>query len=339
MTTISKYTLEQINAISVAGFKYDMPQDTIDMINHLTEKIGSSIVIANNHFHKKESPTVVNTSFNDDSYSHMGAGAGSGSAAGKRRKNNKNMEVFEDWNTIRNFQATVIEQKTGINAHIDQIRLQLNKLTDKSFLDVREKIIASIDKILELETDTSVLCSSLGVAIYDIASSNKFYSKIYADLYAELISKYSWLRPVFDTSFSEVDELYKNIVYFDPDKDYDKFCDMNKKNDKRRANTQFFVNLALNGFISKSSVVNIFKTLLEIVLDLIEQPNKKNEVDELTENIAILFNKELIEYTDADKINGKTIIELITMLAKSKAKDFKSLSNKAIFKFMDLIEI
>jgi len=335
MTTISKYTLEQINAISVAGFKYDMSQDTIDMINHLTEKIGSSIVIANNHFHKKESPTVVNTSFNDDSYSQMGAG----SAAGKRRKNNKNMEVFEDWNTIRNFQATVIEQKTGINAHIDQIRLHLNKLTDKSFLVVREKIIASIDKILELETDTSVLCSSLGVAIYDIASSNKFYSKIYADLYAELISKYSWLRPVFDASFSEVDELYKNIVYFDPDKDYDKFCDMNKKNDKRRANTQFFVNLALNGFISKSSVVNIFKTLLEIVLDLIEQPNKKNEVDELTENIAILFNKELIEYTDADKINGKTIIELITMLAKSKAKDFKSLSNKAIFKFMDLIEI
>ena len=114
---------------------------------------------------------------------------------------------------------------------------------------------------------------------------------------------------------------------------------MNKKNDKRRANTQFFVNLALNGFISKSSVVDIFKTLLEIVLDLIDQPNKKNEVDELTENIAILFNKELIEYTDADKINGKTIIELITMLAKSKSKDFKSLSNKAIFKFMDLIEI
>jgi hypothetical protein len=337
MTTISKYTLEQINAISFAGFKYDMPQDTIDMINHLTEKIGSGIVIANNHFHKKEPPTVSTASFNDDSYTHMGAG--SGSAAGKRRKNNKNMEVFEDWNTIRNFQATVIEQKTGINAHIDQIRLHLNKLTDKSFLDVREKIIASIDKILEIEPDTSVLCSSLGVAIYDIASSNKFYSKIYADLYAELISKYSWLRPVFDTSFSEVDELYKNIVYFDPDKDYDKFCDMNKKNDKRRANTQFFVNLALNGFISKSSVVNIFKTLLEIVLDLIQQPNKKNEVDELTENIAILFNKELIEYTDADKINGKSIIELITMLAKSKSKDFKSLSNKAIFKFMDLIEI
>ena len=338
MSTISKYTLEQINAISVAGFNYELSQETINMINFLTEKIGSNSVVTNNHFHKKEPPAVVTASFNDDSYSHMGAG--SGSSAGKRRKNNKNMEVFsEDWNTIRNFQATVIEQKTGINAHIDQIRLHLNKLTDKSFLDIREKIIVSIDKILELETDTSVLCSSLGVAIYDIASSNKFYSKIYADLYAELISKYSWLRPVFDVSFSEVDELYKNIVYFDPDKDYDKFCDMNKKNDKRRANTQFFVNLALNGFISKSSVVDIFKTLLEIVLDLIDQPNKKNEVDELTENIAILFNKELIEYTDADKINGKTIIELITMLAKSKSKDFKSLSNKAIFKFMDLIEI
>lgn len=336
MSTTSKYTLDQINAISFAGFKYDIPQDTINIINHLTEKIGSSTVIANKHFHKKEQSSVTSTNFSDDSYSQMGYS----SASSKKRKNNKNMEVFsEDWNTIRNFQATVIEQKTGIDVHIDQIRLHLNKLTDKSFLDVREKIIASIDKIVEIEFDTSVLCSSLGVAIYDIASSNKFYSKIYADLYAELISKYAWLRPIFDVKFSEVDELYKNIVYFDPDKDYDKFCDMNKKNDKRRANTQFFVNLALNGFISKSSVINIFKTLLVIVLDLIEQPNKKNEVDELTENIAILFNKELIEYADTDKINGKTIIELITMLAKSKSKDFKSLFNKAIFKFMDLIEI
>jgi hypothetical protein len=38
-------------------------------------------------------------------------------------------------------------------------------------------------------------------------------------------------------------------------------------------------------------------------------------------------------------INGEQITDVITQLAKSKAKDYKSLSNKAIFKLMDLVDM
>ena len=38
-------------------------------------------------------------------------------------------------------------------------------------------------------------------------------------------------------------------------------------------------------------------------------------------------------------IGDCSIIEFITKLAKSKTKDYKSLSNKAIFKYMDLIDM
>ena len=38
-------------------------------------------------------------------------------------------------------------------------------------------------------------------------------------------------------------------------------------------------------------------------------------------------------------INDDTILETITYLAKCKSKDFVSLSNKAIFKYMDLVEM
>ena len=66
-------------------------------------------------------------------------------------------------------------------------------------------------------------------------------------------------------------------------------------------------------------------------------------IDELTENIAILFNKDMIDEVSNNSkelcINGKTILEIINNLAKTKAKDHQSLSNKAIFKFMDLIEM
>jgi hypothetical protein len=38
-------------------------------------------------------------------------------------------------------------------------------------------------------------------------------------------------------------------------------------------------------------------------------------------------------------VENETIIDTINSLAKSKAKDYPSLSNKAIFKYMDLVEM
>ena len=72
----------------------------------------------------------------------------------------------------------------------------------------------------------------------------------------------------------------------------------------------------------------------------INQDNKKNEVDELIENIAILYKKELFAgKCEYELIDGMTISEIIENLAHSKSKNYLSLSNKSIFKFMDLIEM
>jgi hypothetical protein len=70
--------------------------------------------------------------------------------------------------------------------------------------------------------------------------------------------------------------------------------------------------------------------------------NKKNEVDELTENVAILYKKELYEDDDGESyqlINGLKIEDVIIVIANSKVKDYKSLTNKTVFKFMDLTEM
>ena len=79
---------------------------------------------------------------------------------------------------------------------------------------------------------------------------------------------------------------------------------------------------------------------------MINSPDKKNEVDELTEIVGVLFNKDIIEEVNRNADNkeefyvlNKTIVEHINNLAQQKAKDYPSLSNKAIFKYMDLIEM
>ena len=67
-------------------------------------------------------------------------------------------------------------------------------------------------------------------------------------------------------------------------------------------------------------------------------------MDELTENIAIIYNKEMFQKNSNNSsnkytIDNQTIPEIITELANSKAKKLPSLSNKSIFKFMDIVEM
>ena len=83
------------------------------------------------------------------------------------------------------------------------------------------------------------------------------------------------------------------------------------------------------------------KNLMEQVSRFIVVENKKNEVDELTENIVLLYKKELFSEEDLEdaEIDGLTIPEFIEKLANSKAKDYLSLTNKSIFKFMDMIDM
>jgi hypothetical protein len=78
------------------------------------------------------------------------------------------------------------------------------------------------------------------------------------------------------------------------------------------------------------------------VINLIKENNKKNEVDEITENIAILYNKTIFEKCSSDvdqKIENELFIDIIHRLSLCKVKTYPSLSNKSIFKYMDMIDM
>jgi len=336
MTTTLKYTLTQITDLSFSGFNYQIPEDTASMINYLCSQVGSEgllspIFIKTEESRYKPSDTAASAS-----------GIGGFKPNSKKRKGNKAMEVSaEEWETLRTFQPTKMEQKSGIDGEIDQIRLLINKLSDKTFLDIREKLIDKINVICS-NNPTAEQQLKISSIIYEISSTNKFYSRIFADLYAELLTMYSWLRPIFDEKYKNIMAQYQNIEYVDPETNYDGFCDMNKANEKRKAVTTFFVNLASNGFINKEGIIELLAKLLSIIVDFISKSDKKNEVDELTENIAILYNKDQVDLAEEDEnyyIDGSSILSIVNRLAKSKAKDFPSLSNKAIFKYMDLVEM
>jgi hypothetical protein len=338
MTT---YKLSDFMNITFSGFNYSVPEDTIKIIHSLAQQVGSPTYIKTPTFQKNTVNTENSFSTNQNTSSN-----GFAVHTNKKRKGYKHMEVTSDeWDTLRTFQATKIEKKTGIDGQINNLRLLLNKLTDKTFTEIRSQIIEIIETLLT-DTVPEEELNIIGLAIFEIASTNKFYSRLYADLYAELIKRYEFLRPVFKKNYDEYLDIFNNIETGDPNSNYDKFCEINKVNEKRKAVSTFFMNLMINGIVTKISIIDIVRKLLETVLVYIEQEDKINEVQELTENIAILFNKEMIEQMldepenkSCCMIKENSIIETIVLLAKSKSKNYKSLSNKSIFKYMDLLEM
>jgi hypothetical protein len=297
----------------------------------LALQVGSPDYVKTPVFQKRENPMKVEPVVRDSSSSF------------KKGKRNKALEVVndEDWNAIRSFQATKIEEKVGFEAKVDDIRGIINKMTDKNYLDIRNKAIDIIDKLVE-ENITAENMIRLSATIFEIASTNRFYSKIYADLYSDLAEKYEMMKSTFEQNLKEFIGLFNTIEYVDPNINYDRFCEINKTNEKRKSLAAFYLNLMNNGIISKDTIMSITRNLLAQMYTFISIDDKKNEVDELSETIAILYNKEMYNDDDGDDypmIEGFTISEIIEKIANSKVKDYKSLTNKSLFKFMDLIDM
>jgi len=322
-----RYSLEQIENIIFNGFDYQIPDKTMEIISNLAMQVGSPNYDKTPVFKKRENPMKVEPVQKE---------------IGKKRRGNKAMEILNDdeWDSIKTFQTTKIETKTGVDADLDSIRSFINKMTDKNYIDMRNKIIEIIDKIVTEIPDANL--SNIGTNIFEVASSNRFCSKNYADLYADLSNKYDFIREKCQENLKQFISLFNNIEYVDPNENYDKFCEINKINEKRKSLATFYINLMNNGIISKTEIRIITRNLLENVCRFVYIENKKNEVEELTETIALLYKKELYEDDedhDYEAIEGYTINEVIERIANGKVKDYKSLTNKALFKFMDLIDM
>ena len=326
MATTLKYSLEDFRNIRFEGFNFVLPEDTITLISNLSLEVGSPTYVKTPNFQKQEPSKIP-------------VGESALNKNNNRRRNKpREMVNDEDWESVRNFQSTKIEQKEGVEIKINDIKLLLNKFTDNNYTENKDKIIAIMTENNEYDK-----LFKIGTTIFEIASNNKFYSKIYADLYTEIMSKFEIMKDIFEKSISEFLELFNVIQYVDPKVDYNLFCKINVDNEKRQTLSLFFVNLMINGVINKGRILNIIKNLLSQVKAYISKENKKNEVDELTENISILYKKELFDEDDFNDseldINGVKLNNYIEVLANSKVKNYLSFTNKSLFKFMDMVEM
>jgi hypothetical protein len=342
---VLRYNLVDFKQIIMGGFNVTLPDETITMINDLASQVGSPTYIRTPVFQKTETLMRDNNSRMGTGTSRDGGSSSSTYGIDKRRKKNgRATEIINDndWETIRGFQPTkIIEEKSGIELQMDVIRGILNKMTDKNYCEKSNEIIEILNKLVDDGT-TEEDMKRLGVVIFEIASNNIFYSKIYADLYSDLIHHYEIMKQVFENNLMTFMDLFVNVESADPEVDYNKFCKVNKDNERRKALSTFFVNLTRNQIISRDKLFSMAKDLLNIVLRLINEENKKTEVEQLVENISVLYNKDWFEEFSEVTMDGEeneNFTQVLERIAKSKMKTYLSVSNKARFKCMDLVEI
>ena len=241
-----------------------------------------------------------------------------------------------DWEEMRNFKTTVLEKnEEGIEKEIDSLRMLLNKITSQNYNDMRDNIIKLLTKIIDSNPPEAELLK-VGESIFDIGCLNKFWSKLYAQLYKDLIDIFPIMSSIYKKNFESFLGLFDTIRFISAEEDYDKFCEVNKENQKRRAISSFFVHLMKNNVLKTEKVINLINILMEKFNSCISQEGMRNEVDEIGENMCILI-KEANELL-SDHESFQTISDFVESVADMDHRKYNSLTSKIVFKFMDLCD-
>jgi hypothetical protein len=329
MTTTSAerfYTMEYFDTMIFRGLEYSLPADIIHSIQDLQKKLGVAAASAAN---------TPNNGSNTSSASHSHV---------RRSTTNSTNGGGGSW--IRPpapvFKSTVVvQERNSLEKDIADIRVSLNKISDKNFEKIRDGILASMAPYFSKALITTTIAApaeegeeakKLVETIIEISSSNSFLAKINARLYKEIAH-------IHATLFGDVlSKLYSDFIA-----SYE--CAETLENqspkviDRRRATTQFLLCLFMENVLPRDDLFVIMQKWLERVEVWSSEAGKTVAVEEITEALFLLVVETHTVFSVSSHEQWDAFYEGLAAMSEKKAKDFKSLSNRAIFKFRDLMDL
>ena len=315
------YTIQDFDNIKWSDSTFTLPEETTNLINLLTQQVGAPTYVKTPSFPNK------NTNNNDkNSYR-------------KKKRRNEEVNTTDDWQSLRSFQKTEFVKKEGIEKEIDGIRALINKLTDKTYDRIIEKLTETLDEIKDNETCDEVYIDKIGHSIFTMATSNKFNSNVYAKLASELQSKYEFMTNIVDNNINEFMKLFENMEFVSPDDNYDKFCEMNIINEKRRAMSLFLTSLYKHKVLTLDFVFDKIQKVQNMIMkeETMLHESSRMEVEELSENLYILLTN-IPFSTLSSHSEWKQIMDNLLQIKNTDTKACMGISPKAKFKHMDILD-
>jgi hypothetical protein len=301
-----EYSMDYIKTIKISQNQYDV---IIPKLNNLLADIGLTLI---------KEPNTKNDMWLRNQYQEP-----------ETTKNKSDIKYIVPKNYTKQ------QPKIGL----DTIKLNLNKLTDKNYLDISVKMENMIHEWLKTESSSEEV-EKMGELIFTIASNNRMFSKVYADLYCYLSDKIQIIADTFYPNFVKYCQLFDNITSVVNQDDYDEFCKMNILNEKRRSVSLFMVNLTKNNMIKSIELYQIISNLLNKLNEMITMPDKVITNQELVDNIIILYDDGSI-YNDVESFSKENnmVIDCIRMIATSNKSTILGINSKTKFKCMDYLHM
>jgi hypothetical protein len=255
----------------------------------------------------------------------------------KKPKHQKYHINKEDWEKIRNFKTTQLKKnQDGIEAQLDLLRINLNKLTNKNYEVITNEIFNFINNIIDKEKDGEKTYKTLmliGDNIFEIGCLNVFWSDLYATLFRDLIGQFEIMEKICHENLNKFIKIFDTIECVQlSNNNYNEFCDCNKKNENRRGMSGFFINLMMKGIVQKEYIYNILKNLLDNI-NSHSSDEFTNINEEIIENISIILIKGKEFLTGTKEWEG--IIRTIEFYSEN---NDTGISKKIQFKCLDIID-
>lgn len=365
--TLQKYKLSEFWDIMSVHGKIDLPTKIQTMIANLTEEIVPIIVEKSpeKHYKKHEPKTRDRDRDRDRHKSSNGSKKESAHHHNRSRDRDRQKEKEDlSWENLRSFKITKIEKKEGKEKIFSDIRSCLNKLSTKNYDTEIKTIFQLLDEIQkpepepqpqsQSESETANTSEStskpttkkytmqhVAESIFEIASTNMFYAEIYAKLYKELIVYNPLFQEVLLSFLSTYANSIKDLHYIDPDEDYEGYCDYNKKNEMRKATAVFVIHLMKENVLAVMKVLSLIAAFQECATKYVEEEKRTNEVEEIAEILYLFLNKGIDTFVNckAEWIWKFVITKHVQTFSKYKKTDKKSISSRAIFKYMDMAQL
>ena len=250
------------------------------------------------------------------------------------RKSNR--DNVDSWKKKEKFKPTEVSKLEGIDQIVGDVKKFLNKLTTKNYELYSPQIVELVSKLIDNNADDTDINQVINTMV-SVSCNNKYYSNLYAKLYMILIDRHQLFHIEKEHIISDYLDGVNNIISANPNEDYDKFCEINKKNEQRGSRLVFIINLFKENGYNTSELLNIINILIDNVNNKKNDINNVEIVNGIVDDINIFITNMVSQCkTDTEFIN---ILDIIREYSKCNIKECHGISTRAKFKFMDMIDL
>lgn len=231
-----------------------------------------------------------------------------------------------------NFKRSYALDNTKLIKQKDEVAkviVLLNKITTKTYDKLSIDLFECV-KSIQSEEYQREICNK----VFEIISSNDFYSEMYAKLYTNMINIHETFKTIFDDFLDNYIKKFLQLKYVSPTQDYDEYCSYNKELSKIKSFTTFLNHCLNYNLCDCCTIITLVISFQNKIIEQIDNKDKLSENEALLNNILILFKANIEMFSFHEKWEN--------LLSNNKAiytTQGAGKNNMMRFKIMDMDDI